>query len=525
MKFTINNILFSLLIFILGCSDYQINKVVERAPDISVYPENHDSGYLLAGQEISEFSITVSNVGNEKLEIADIYLDNVYSNFEILSETQLTIEPAGFTEILLRYQPKTFETNNTVIKIISNDPDERLVEILINGAGDAPIIYITPDYFSFDDLYIGCKELLDIKISNIGNIDLVIDDIEFFTSVPDDFLIEDYSNIVDMLPITIIPSDEVDISINYVPYDLLDDSAYIEISSNDPVNPSAYADQDGTGIHEKVITEIFEQTDTVDVDILFIIDNSGSMSSNQTNLKNNFDSFINNFATAGVSYQLGIITTDDPNFVGPIINSSTIDPVTEFNNQIDTIGNRGNPVEKGLFNAFQSTTTGDASSASGFLRTAARLVVVYVSDERDHSSTSSSMTPFDYANSLKSLKSSTDLIVAHAIAGDYPSGCSLNGSAEFGDGYYDVVSELSGTFMSICAADWSITMDTLATESIASLRYELVEKALESSIQVKVDGIIFTDWYFEETLNTVIFNTTAPEGSVIEIVYGVLSCQ
>ena len=151
MKLTINNILFSLLIFILGCSDYQINKVVERAPDISVYPENHDSGYLLAGQEISEFSITVSNVGNEKLEIADIYLDNVYSNFEILSETQLTIEPAGFSEILLRYKPKTFETNDTVIKIISNDPDERLVEISINGAGDAPVIDITPDYFSFDD--------------------------------------------------------------------------------------------------------------------------------------------------------------------------------------------------------------------------------------------------------------------------------------------------------------------------------------------------------------------------------------
>ena len=311
---------------------------------------------------------------------------------------------------------------------------------------------------------------------------------------------------------------------------MLDDSSYLEVHSNDPVNPAEYADQDAMGDYEKEVTDTFTQDGTVDVDILFVVDNSGSMGGNQTNLKNNFEAFMNAFNSAGVSYQIAIITTDSSDFVGPIINSSTPDPVLEFNNQIDSIGTRGSAHEKGLWYAYESTTTGDASSST-FMRSTSRLVVVYVSDEPDHSDNtwgsggSSTMTYSDYSASLRSLKSSSDLVVAHAISGDYPSGCTTNGGAEFGEGYYDVVSDLSGTFMSICADDWSSTMDTLARDSISMLGFPLSEKAIEDTVSVKVDGVDSTDWYYEPSSNTVIFNVAPADGSYIEITYGVLSCQ
>ena len=117
------------------------------------------------------------------------------------------------------------------------------------------------------------------------------------------------------------------------------------------------------------------------------------------------------------------------------------------------------------------------------------------------------------------------MIVAHAIAGDYPSGCSSNGGAQFGEGYYEVVNSLGGTFMSICADDWSVTMDTLARESIATTGFPLSEKAVDGTIEVKVNGLIVTDWYFEPSSNTVIFTTPPPDFSSIEINYAVWSCQ
>ena len=135
------------------------------------------------------------------------------------------------------------------------------------------------------------------------------------------------------------------------------------------------------------------------------------------------------------------------------------------------------------------------------------------------------MVPSDYSASLLSLKSSSDLVVAHAIAGDYPSGCSANGGAQFGDGYYDVVNDLGGTFMSICATDWSTTMDTLARESLAQMAFALSDTPIESTIEVTVDGVVSTDWSYEASSNTIIFTVSPADGSSIDITYGLLSCQ
>jgi hypothetical protein len=253
------------------------------------------------------------------------------------------------------------------------------------------------------------------------------------------------------------------------------------------------------------------------------------MGANQTNIKNNFDTFMNAFSAAGVSYQIALITTDSSSFVGDIITNATPDPVTAFNDQIDSIGTRGSAHEKGLWYAYESTTTGDASSGSttGFQRSSSRLVVVYVSDEEDWShygygsGGSTTMTHSDYSNALLSLKSSSDLVVAHAIAGDYPSGCTSNGGATFGDGYYNVVNDLGGTFMSICATDWSVTMDTLARDSIAIRDFPLSHDPIESSIEIKVNGYVSTDWLYNELANSITMTSPPPEGSSIDITYAV----
>ncbi|MBC7457098.1 MAG: hypothetical protein H7235_02385, partial [Bdellovibrionaceae bacterium] len=46
------------------------------------------------------------------------------------------------------------------------------------------------------------------------------------------------------------------------------------------------------------------------LDVLFVVDNSGSMSSSQSNLAANFPSFINYFKTKGYDFRLAVTTTD-----------------------------------------------------------------------------------------------------------------------------------------------------------------------------------------------------------------------
>ncbi len=519
---------------VVGCnSDYKISRHIEKpepgvtAPEIEVDPTHHSYGALSAGSETQDVVINIENIGNGELDISSIYLHNGTSNFTITSAPIGIVESLDSVELIVSYSPGTYEFNYETISIVSNDEDEPIVNVTLDGSGDAPIITLTPDYYDFGNVYLGCDDTTNIEIGNIGNSNLIISDIEFFASLPVDFSMQDYESIWGSLPITIAPGDTMELSVDYIPLDVLDDSSYIEVASNDPATPIATADQDGLGDYESWVSDAFTQDGTVDVDILFVIDNSGSMGSNQTNIKNNFDTFMNAFAYAGVSYQIALITTDSSDFVGDIISSSTPDPVVEFNDQVDSIGTRGSAYEKGLWFAYESTTTGDASpgSSTGFFRSDARLVIVYVSDEPDFSHQtygsggSTTMSYSDYSASLLSLKSSPSLVVAHAIAGDYPSGCTTNGGAQFGEGYYEVVNDLSGTFMSICASDWSVTMDTLARDSIAMSEFPLSEEPIEDTISVYVDGTASSDWSYESATNAIIFSVAPADGADIEVLY------
>mgnify|MGYP003663375504 CR=1 FL=1 len=516
-----------------GCSsDYKITRKVDTpeagivSPEIEVDPTRYSYGALSAGSETQDVVINIKNIGNGDLDISNIYVHGAASNFVITSSPVGIVESQGSVELIISYSPGTYETNYETVSIVSNDEDEPIVNIALDGSGDAPVIVVSPDYHDFGNIYLGCDDTIPVEIGNIGNSNLIVSDLEFFASVPVDFSMKDYEADWGALPIIIAPGDTIEVSIDYIPLDVLDDASYIEITSNDPATPIAYADQDGLGDYEKWILDSFTQDGTVDVDILFVIDNSGSMGGNQTNLQNNFDAFMNAFNAAGVSYQIALITTDSATFVGDVITNATADPVIEFNLQVDSIGTRGSAMEAGLWHAYESTTTGDASSGSstGFFREDSRLVVVYVSDEPDHSTyRSATMTPADYSASLLSLKSSSSLVVAHAISGDYPSGCSTNGGAQFGDGYYDVVNDLGGTFMSICAADWSTTMDTLARESLAQLAFALSDTPIEDTIEVTIDGAVSVDWTYETSSNTIIFTVSPPDGSSIDINYAIWS--
>ena len=505
------------LIFSSGCSDYNLQKYVPpaepgiTAPEIEVDPLAHNFGALSAGSD-------------------SIYLHNGTSNFSLTSVPAGIVSPSAGVELIVSYAPGTYETNSDIISILSNDEDEPEVQIVLDGSGDAPVITVDPGFYDFGTVYLGCDDELEVTVGNIGNSNLIVSDLEYFASIPDDFALQDYEVDYGALPLTIAPGDSITLGVEYLPLDILDDSAYVEITSNDPATPIAYAEHDALGDYESWIIDSFTQDGEISVDILFVIDNSGSMSSNQTNLKNNFDDFIAVFGAAGVDYHIALITTDNATFVGNVITPADADPTTEFNDQVDLIGYHGSAYEKGLWYSYEATDAGgDAApgSTTGFFRESSKLVIVYVSDEPDFSHStaghggSATMGVSDYSAHLLSLKSSSDLVVAHAVAGDYPSGCSTNGHATFGDGYYDVVADLGGTFMSICAADWSATMDTLARESMAELSFALSGEPIEDTIAVTVDGAASTDWSYSSSANSITFSVAPADGSLVDILYAV----
>jgi hypothetical protein len=314
------------------------------------------------------------------------------------------------------------------------------------------------------------------------------------------------------------PNERQLVTIYHEPWDLQEDSGFVEVHSSDPATPVAISNQEAFGNYYAWSSDFYEQEEVANADILFVIDNSCSMHSHQTNLKNNFASFIGVFAGSGVDYQIAFITTDNENFVdNKIVRSTDADPIGDVTAIIDGIGISGYGLERGLWESYEATQPGgDAAPGGAFLRNDSRLVIVYLSDERDGSSTYSSMAPTDYANHLSTLKPLADQLSVNAVAGDHPNGCSPP-YAQHGAGYYEVVQQLGGTFMSICATDYGLQMDTLARDSILLSAFELSEIPIEESIIVTVDGYQSTAWTYNAIENAIYFAISAIPAAESEI--------
>ena len=505
--------------FTFSCSDYQLHKKIDRVPDIHATPGTHDYGYLNASGDRAEIEVSISNLGNETLEISDVFLSSGGENFTVGTLDEYDLLPEEETTLSVAYDPATYETNYDEIVIISNDPDERRFVIPLHGAGDAPVISVSPSDYDFGVVWLGCEDEKIINISNEGNVDLEISDINYYATLPVDMYPEDFDTIFGGYPISVAPGTSIKVNLNYVPLDIFDDEGYFVIKSNDPLNPSVTAKQTGAGEVQSVRTDRFEQDELMPVDVLFVIDNSGSMGDSQAHLALNFDIFMNAFVVSGIDFNMAFITTDSSEFVGDVITQATPDPIGEAIFQISSIGVRGHTIEKGIEMSYNSLQpTAPAGPGSEFLRDDAKLVVIYVTDEDDFSDL---VEPIGAEMYFRSLKTESDMVVAHAVAGDVPYGCVGNGTAQPGFRYDELVGRLYGTYLSICSSDWGTPMETLARDSITEDAFNLTEKPIESTIEVQVDGVVSHDWVYDTATGTVVFSVPPEEGAEIEVTYGV----
>ena len=300
------------------------------------------------------------------------------------------------------------------------------------------------------------------------------------------------------------------------------------------------------------------------VDVLFVVDNSGSMANEQQNLGANFQQFISYFQALGLDYHLGVTTTDDlktavtedgtthnPGEQGKLVgNPNILTPQTQnvigdFTANVN-VGIAGWRAERGLESAKLALSNPMRNGANaGFLRDNAILAIIIVSDEEDQSKPygsteptkaeaddaswqAANLTPVaDYVNFFLSLKNNNQAMVnLSAIIGDVPGGCPT--SASPGTRYAEAATMLHGVQGSICADNFGPILDQIgATVTGLATAYPLQFTPDPSTITVTVDGTVIpmgpTGWTYNAATNTISFapNAVPPSCAVIQIDYGV----
>jgi len=239
------------------------------------------------------------------------------------------------------------------------------------------------------------------------------------------------------------------------------------------------------------------------VDILWIIDDSGSMDTQRNTLVGNFDRFVDELLRQKVDFQIGVTSTnaaDGGRLRGAtkIINNNTPDPRSVFI-QNTTFASSRSRWEQGLKMAEFAITSPNIEAGGpneGFLRANAALVLIVLSDEDD-----SSLGTTDYFSRVfRSAKGKGNerLVSFSSIAGTTPDGCFppgeenlFNGRAAPAFRYEAVVQKTGGVVGSICDASFESTLTQIAS-GLGTLRriFPLTLAAVPESIVVMVDGVV-----------------------------------
>lgn len=292
------------------------------------------------------------------------------------------------------------------------------------------------------------------------------------------------------------------------------------------------------------------------IDILWVVDNSGSMQSSQDNIANNFRSFIQKFQQKNYDFQIGVTTSDaylayhynDNNrsklkdgarLSSSVTTSSGYNIIDKFTANIEstfliniTQGTLGSGDER-AFMSMQHALLNPLNSS--FKRQGSYLAVIIVSDEEDfsHNDYQNGVSSYyftenyndpkmysvqSYVNFLDSYTNSTATLRNYSVSSIYiPNSTCLSqlGTGRKISQRYPQLSDLTGGVKASLCGNFADSLQ-LISDTVLDLAsvFELDREPIPETIVVTVNGAFVPQgatngWTYEAAANTISFHGTA----------------
>ena len=269
--------------------------------------------------------------------------------------------------------------------------------------------------------------------------------------------------------------------------------------------------------------ENFTQREQRPLDLLVVIDNSGSMQEEQNNLAKKLDPLLTYIADS--DWQIGVVTTDPSDgCLRSLIRKGDANIAQKFENAINA-GTKGDAVERGVLQAYNSLK--GTCLTQPWIRANSTVAVLIVSDEDNCSNGAEcgNTAPhrngsylLDYLSSIRTLGRNARVygIFKHPSQSDAQCPTARN-TANI---YAQMVTATNGDWGSICASDYSNTLLTISKNisGILASRFTLKTTPNANSLQVYVNDSLVTSGY--TLMNNMIDFAVAPSDTArIHAVY------
>jgi hypothetical protein len=512
-------------------------------------PPSLDFGYVPLGAQVS-LGVSLRNTGSTSCFLAGMNLvEGSDAVFTATPVENTVLAPGQRTTLLVQFKPTEESTYGGLAEAWVNHPTAGHPTVSVQGMGVSGCFYVQPTQLEFGLTKLTCnprtRELIAYnKCSGpvtVQSFSLEQDTQEFVVAGNGTF------------PMTLQAGAQFKLRATYSPADDGQDAAAMRFTLD---SGAVYtAGMVGTGAALAEQTDAFVQEPEAKVDVLFVVDNSGSMMEEQQNLGANFAAFLSAASNAGVDYRIGVTTTGmDASPGGWSVCPGGADggengrlfPVTGATPRVIT---RQTPNaaavfatntqvgvchwnEQGLEGAYRALSTpllhsvDDPRTAlpndgnGGFLRADARLAIIFVTDEEDFSPQPVSF----YETYLRALKDNDpSKLSVSAIAGPADlATCSTASSS--GTRYIQLAQATGGVVESICTPNWAESLKKLSSTTFGPKRiFPLTDEPADTTqIAVKVDGHPVTSgWTYDAATNSIVFQEGAAPlpGAYIEVIY------
>lgn len=507
------------LLLTTACSDHGFTATDATndgaAPAIAVSPARIDFGVLGADDEPVVETFLIESVGEADLSVSDLEILGDDLSFVILDDDlSFTLPSTASREVTVAFQPMGASPVAQVL-VHSDDPVQPVSVVELAGEGAVPELQIEPDPVDFGEAWIGCTDQQDVYLSNVGTDDLVISDLRYEGDAHDVFA----EALGIALPLTLAPGEEAQLLIDFTPSDVGEFRDKLVVDSNEP-RASRNAVIVGDGAYGGEYTDRWELPTDPPSDIMFLVDQSGSMDDDQRRLGENFSTFISELSAYTDDWQVVVVNDDDGCHNSGILTRRSSGYQSMFSSAVSRGG--GSYTEALLLPAATGVEKTDPGECNhSFMREGAMLHIIVVSDEPNQTPSSWS----HYVNQIIAKKGSEANVRISAIAGP----TTTSSCAQPGTGYAEAVDATGGVFLNICN-NWatSANLALLAEASVYQDTYELTRDPVVDTIEVYVNEARRSNgWEYDAGSNAVVFTGNVPgEADVVEVTYaGEATCD
>jgi len=425
----------------------------------------------------------------------------------------------------------------------------------LSGTGAQAGIAVVPSTLDLGGVTVGCSTPAGlVRIYALGALPVTVRGLSI---APDDgaFRVTGASS---SIPATIPAGGMLEVAIRFRPPDAALHSATLRVD-NDATCPVpgapgcalATASLLGQGATSGQVIDTFQEPARPAVDVLMVVDNSGSMADKQAQIASSAALFLSVAQSENADYQLGVVGNEiqhpdvaDANafFLGDpivpgvlfghpgIIRPQDADPVAELTHNARIGTCCSDAQEAGLEAARLALTlplVGEPAANAGLLRPEARLEIIEISDGDDQSPMGS--TQF-YADFFRSLKPVSSMVGFAAVVGEPAQpgsvGCSgPGGTALPGTRYIDVADKMGGFWRSICAGGWGAIARDLALDAFSPrLDFPLSSPCNPATLTVTVNGVLVgqgSSWVYDAAHGVIHFSSGSapPPGATVVAQY------